>query len=344
MLHRRLAMVLTIGYYHMLIFALMPTKLQMGHGWRLSVPRPSMGYLFYSVCLTGLLMLQFPRMLPRVFGEYMRNNIVLQWSLIVNVILRTYAFLSCYGLVWLQRGRLRKLCKDFVGHWRAHWPVLRRVAGQPAMEQLQLKMAGMLIRKLCISYVLFCSSFVIQYRLDNQENPLQFVARGFQMMMISVVRVGFYTLLVLLSHQFDAVQLSLQALHKRVAVTRSLEDVRRLAVIHASWMQLARRAFRLCDVANASIFVNMFSLNINILYHAVQFTNRTIEANTLDNLFGESLVICSLAIAVMLMNMVDYTLSSCNNAGQLLRQFNDLRRFSPESQLEVRLLLLQGIL
>ncbi|KAH8394747.1 hypothetical protein KR222_003967 [Zaprionus bogoriensis] len=335
MLHRRLALLLTISYYHVLGYGLMPTMLHIG-SCRVRLGRPTAGYLIYSGCLTGALLMQLPFMLPSgIFGGYMRNNIVLQWSLVVGMALHIFGLFSCYGIVWLQRRRLRHLFADFLDQWRAHWPVLRRVAGAEALRQMQSRLAKMLLRLMCVNYAMLCCSLLMQYRLLSQLAPLQMLVRASRIMMLSVARLGFLTLLVLLSHQFEAVQLALQALRHR-AGSRSHEDLRRLVAIHGTWLQLARRAFCIYDIFNTALFVNMFALSITILYHAVQFGNKTIKSDAFGDILGYCLIISNVWHSILVMNMLDHTIHSCNDAGKSLQQFNDLRRSNPESQREVR--------
>lgn len=334
MLNRKLRVLLIISYYHMLVYGLMPTTLKIGN-CDLAIAKVSAGYMIYSVFLTVVLLLEVPcMMLGGLFSGYMRNNIVLQWALIVGLMVRIIAILSCYGLVWLQRQRLIQLYRDFLVHWRAHWQILCRVAGEESLERMQLILAGVLRRNLCINYAMLCCSILMQYRLLSSGNRLQLLMHAAAMLMVSVGRVGFFTLLLLLNHQFLAVQLSLQALCRRVR-SRSQEDLRRIAGIHAEWVILARRAFSIYDVANASIFLNMFAVNVNILYHAVQFANQTIESDSWGFLIGDGLIVFNFWNSALIMNMLDSAINSCNDSAQLVKQFNNLHTLSPESEKEV---------
>ncbi|KAH8300062.1 hypothetical protein KR044_009296, partial [Drosophila immigrans] len=329
-------MLLTISYYHMLVYGLMPTTLRTSSSSKLSIGKVSYVYLIYSLCITCFLLLQFPYMFPRgIFNGYSKNNIVLQWNLIVNAALRALVVVCCYGHVWLHRQPLIRLYLDFLLYWRKHWRILRRIAGDQALCNMQLQLANILLRQFYVNYATFCCSVAIQYQLGSKD-LLPLLLKIFQMVMLTAIRLGLCTLLLLLTHQFESVQLALMAIRRR-AGSRSLEDLRRVANIHSKWLQMAQRAFGVYDLCMASVFVIMFAVNVNILYHAVQFGNDTIKSDTSGYLIGDALIVFNLWNSALVMNQIEHTTSSCNGAGQLLRQFNDLRRLSPESQLELEL-------
>ncbi|KAM8713087.1 hypothetical protein ACLKA7_013409 [Drosophila subpalustris] len=338
MLQRKLRVLLGISYYQMLIFGLMPTTLRMKN-YRMSICKVSKVYLIYSLCVPGVLLLQFPNMFPRgIFSgrSYMKNNIVLQWNLIVSVAIRVVTFVSCYSLVWVQRKRLVRIYMDFLLHWRNHWQILCRVAGVDSLQRLQLQLAGILMRQLLVNWAMLFCSLVLQYQLLTETRLLQFLVRTCHILMVSTNRSGFCTLLILLNHQFEAVLLSLQALRHRVG-SPSLEDFRRIATIHSQWLRMAKRAFCIYDLAIASVFVNMFFVSVNILYHAIQYINFTIKSDASGYILGDGLIIFSAWNSALVMSLLDRTINSCNEAGHLLRQFNDLPRLSPESQMELEM-------
>ncbi|XP_017864665.1 PREDICTED: putative gustatory receptor 58b [Drosophila arizonae] len=334
MLHRRLRLLLYIGYSQVLIYGLLPSTLQSSLG-RVSVSRVSAGYLIYSVCPALFVLAETPFMMASgLLGSYMRHNIVLQWSQLLMTSLRIVALLSCYGTVWLQRRRLMQLYADLLQRWHAHWPTLCRVNGAKSLERLQLELAGRMLRMLCVNYSMVILSLTMQFRLHARTNLLFFLFRIATMLMLSAQRVSFITLLILLIHQFRAVQLALHSLSRS---RRSQAELSRVARIHSEWLLLARRVFSIYDLANASIFLNMFAVNVSIFYHAIQFGNKTIKSNYVGILIGDALVSLNILNSVLLMNLLDDALRACNDSALLLLQFNDLRRLSAESHKELEL-------
>ncbi|EDW01280.1 putative gustatory receptor 58b [Drosophila grimshawi] len=337
MLHRRLRLLLKIIYFQMLIWGLVPRKLCIRNG-RVSIRKVSTGYLIYSVCLSAILLLHIPLMMTHgIIDGYMRNHIVLQWGLIVSLLMRIIAILSCYGLVWLQRRRLIQLCTDFVVHWMTHWHILRFIAGEDALRQLQMHLAFQLSRKLCVNYAMLSCSIFMQCRLLTEVQLPELLIRFVPILMISVGRITFFTVLVLLSHQFQAVQLALQALRKEARSRLLVTNLRRIGAVHFECLKLAMRAFSLYDVANAIIFLNIFVAQVNILYHAVQFGNKTIASDHWGFMLGNVFVALNIWNSILLMNMVDYAVNSCNQTEQQIRQFNDLRMLGKDSERELEL-------
>ncbi|KAH8405858.1 hypothetical protein KR215_010696 [Drosophila sulfurigaster] len=339
MLHNKLVLLLNISYYHMVIYGLMPTTLRTSKNSRLKICKVSYVYLIYSFCITVCLFLQFRYIFPPDFFEgYMKNNIILQWNMIVNAGLRVLIVVSCYSLVWLRRQRLVRLYLEFLLYWRMHWLTLRRIANDQALDNMQLQLANILLREIYVNYAMFCCSIVTQYKLLGGKDILQVLVKTFQMLMLTAIRLGFSSLLLLLTHQFESVQLALLAIRQRVG-SRNLEDLRRIANIHTKWLQLARNAFSIYDLNMATVFATMFAVNVNVLYHAVQYSNNTIKSDTSGDIFGIALIVTNIWNSALVLNLIEHTTSSCNDVGQLLRQFTDNRRLSPESQLELELLM-----
>ncbi|XP_017835349.2 LOW QUALITY PROTEIN: putative gustatory receptor 58b [Drosophila busckii] len=335
----KLRVLLSICYYQLLLYGLMPTTLQLNK-CRLTINKVSGGYLVYSGALDLLLTLGLPLMLPRgIFsGGYMRNNIVLQWGLMVSVSLRALVLLNCLGMVWWQRRKLLQLLANCLKHWQRQRRLLRRVAGKRALQRLQSQLANMLLHQLCINYAMLLCSMFMQYQLLQAPRLFQLLLRSSHMLLQSVAKIGFITMLLLLSHQFEAVQLALQALQRRSrGHARTLEDLRRIIAVHMECLQLTRHAFGTYSLAHGTLILNMFSATLTIIYHAVQYTNQSISSNNWDILFGDLLVSFNIWNVVMMMNILDYALNSCNNTGQLLQQFNELRRLSAESELQLEL-------
>ncbi|KAH8405827.1 hypothetical protein KR215_009795 [Drosophila sulfurigaster] len=339
MLQNKLVFLLNISYYHMLIYGLMPTTLRTSKNSRLRICKVSYVYLIYSFCITLCLCLQFRYVFPSDFLEgYMKNNIILQWNMIVNAGLRVLVIGSCYSLVWLRRQRLVLLYLEFLIYWRLHWRILRRIAGDQALGKMQLQLANILLREIYMNYAPMFCFIVIKYQQLGGKDILQILVNIIQILMMTTIRLGFSSLLLLLTHQFESVQLALQAIRRR-ARSCSLEDLHRVANIHTKWMQLARNAFSIYEFNMSTVFAIMFAVNVNVLYHGVQYTNNTIKSDTSGIIIGFALIVTNLWSSALVMNLIEHTTNSCNDAGQLLRQFNDDRRLSPESQIELELLM-----
>ncbi|XP_034102209.1 putative gustatory receptor 58b [Drosophila albomicans] len=322
----------------MLIYGLMPTTLRTSKNSRLRICKVSYVYLIYSFCITLCLCLQFRYVFPSDFFEgYMKNNIILQWNMIVNAGLRVLVIGSCYSLVWLRRQRLVRLYLEFLLYWRLHWRILRRIVGDQALINMQLQLAIILLREIYVNYAMLCCFIVVQYQLLGKKEFLQILVKIFQILMMTAIRVGFSSLLLLLTHQFESVQLALQAIRRR-SRSCSMEDLRRVANIHTKWLHLAQSAFRTYNLSMATVFAIMFAVNVNVLYHGVQYGNDTIKSDMSGDIIGFALLVTNLWSSGLVMNLIEHTSNSCNNAGQILRQFTYHRQLSPDSQLELELL------
>ncbi|XP_030375609.1 putative gustatory receptor 58b [Scaptodrosophila lebanonensis] len=357
MVHHKLVMWLKISYFHLAMFALLPTTLKLRSPlsrrfWRRV--RASRIYVLYSFFCTCLVFIELPFLVPHnIFTGYMSRNIVLQSGFFVNLSIRMLGILGCYGFVWLFRSRLLQLFGELAAHWRFYGPLLQRLVGARALEHLELSLAALMRRKLGVIYGLLAASAYVQYILIPAATGANFVAMCMtlsHMVLLNVASIGFYTILLLLYHQFESVNLALLRLYETLCCyersgklyysmeeqRRCLNHLRRTADLHSDCYCLARRFFCMYDVPNATLFLNMFSTTIYILYHAVQFSNSTINPSIWGMLAGQTLVTLNFWNSCLLMNMVDGVLCACNDTGQRLRQFTDLQLFSNEFEKELQ--------
>ncbi|XP_022230739.2 putative gustatory receptor 58b [Drosophila obscura] len=338
MLHPKLGLALRVAYYHALVFGLMGTTLQIrGKSRLIRVEKVSWMYLAYSVLISGCLLLDLYFIVPRAIVDgYIHHNIVLQWNFFSMLVLRIAAIFCSYGLVWLQRRRLIKLYVYSLYLWRSYRRLLKRLVDQRTLEELQLSVTSHFWRNTIVVYgSLLCSS-VVQYQLlsvINRQSLMALFSRLSQILHVVAVKIAFYALLQMLDHQFRVVHLALRALQRRRGGKKKVVDLRRIAALHLDTYQLARRFFGLYDVANAMLFVTMFMTSMSILYHAVLYNNQSIHSDGWGALFGSGLVVSNIYSTLMLMDLLDHVVSSCNDVGQTLRQFSNLRKISKELQI-----------
>ncbi|KAH8283458.1 hypothetical protein KR018_002988 [Drosophila ironensis] len=345
MLHPKLCRVLSVVYYHSLTFALMGTTLRI-RSWRkiLRLQPVSRTYLVYSWLVGSFLFLNIYLMFPKELTDgYIKYNVVLQWNFVVMIGLRVLAILGCYGTVWLRRKDMILLCQDVLRYWKKYRSIVETEIRRQDLMKLQQSLARLMWRQIVVSYATtFCSS-VIQYQLlgvINRYSLIAFAGRISHFLHFVAFKVSVFGGLILLDHQFRVIHLALWSLQKR-KVRNKAQILRRIVSMHLETLQLARRIFNLYDIANATLFVNMFMTTVNILYHAVQYSNESIKSDGWGVLFGNGLIFFNTWTTLMLMNMLDRVINSCNDIGQHLRQFSDLPKVGKLLQMELDLFAMQ---
>ncbi|XP_017077398.1 putative gustatory receptor 58b [Drosophila eugracilis] len=345
MLHSKLCRVMSLVYYHSVFFALMGTTLRI-RSYRKSIrlEKASRSYLIYNFCVGIFLFWNIYYMVPQALVDgYIKYNIVLQWNFFVMIILRILAVLGCYVTIWLKRKEIIQLYKNSLAYWKIFRKIIQVLVNKEDLEELQITLARMMYRQIIVLYVGFMFSSTIQYRLlsvINKQSLLALSARLTHFLHFIAVKIGFYGMLLLLNHQFLVIQLALNNLHQKKS-GKKWKTLRSIASMHLETLQLARRIFSLYDIINTTVFINMFMSTINILYHAVQFSNNTIKSDRWDILFGNGLIVSNIWGTLMLMNMLDRVVTSCNNIGQTLRQFSDLPNVSKKLQRELEVFTIQ---
>ncbi|KAH8401869.1 hypothetical protein KR009_008343 [Drosophila setifemur] len=339
MLHPKLGRVLSLVYHQAAIYALMGTTLRI-RSWRriVLVERISWTYLAYSVLVSGYFLFSIYFILPSsLLDGYIKQNLVLQWNFIVMTGLRVLAIFSCYGTIWLRRREIVQLYRDSLSYWRKFRFVMELIVVRKDLREMQISLAGLMWKQIFLSYATLFFSTVVQYQLMyviNQGSLIAFGARISQFLHYLAFKITFFGVLILLKHQFMVIHLALKALQDPKFKERSLA-LRSVASMRLETVKLAKRLFRLYDIANAALFANMFMSTINILYHAVQYSNQTIKSDGWGKVFGNGLIIFNSWGTMIQINMLDSLLNSCNNVGEPLKQFSDLPRISKNMQREL---------
>ncbi|XP_016973302.2 putative gustatory receptor 58b [Drosophila rhopaloa] len=339
MLHPKLGRVMNLVYYNCLFFALMGTTLRLrSYGKIIRLEKVAWSYLIYSAFIGVGLFVSIYLILPEALVDgYIKYNIVLQWNFFAMVTLRVLGVLSCYGTMWLKRHEIIQLYKDSLIYWKRFRNIMKSTVNRKELKELQLSLARIMWRQVMVLYVGFMFSSVVQFQLlsvISQHTLLALSARLTHFLQFIAIKMGFYALLVLLDHQFKVIHLALNALHEDKS-GKNWKTLRSIANMHMETIQLARRIFSLFDIANATVFINMFMTTLNIFYHAVQFSNKTIKSDGWGLIFGNGLIVCNICGSMMLINMLDDVISSCNNTGQQLKQFSDLPKVSKKLQREL---------
>lgn len=341
MLHPKLGRVMNLVYLHAVGFGLLGTTLRI-RSWRRPVrlEKLSWSYLLYSLCLSSCLFLSIYFLFPKaILDGYIKYNIILQGNFFMMIGLRVMALLGCYGTIWVKRKEIIGLYEDALSHWKKYRSLLRSHVDRKELRELQLSLARKMWMQIIVSYATTMCSTVIQYQLlgvINKFSLMALAARVSQFLHFIAFKMVFFGVLILLENQFGAVHLALEGLHSRKD-KKGVSALRCIAAMHLETFQLARRIFALFDIANAALFINMFMSTVNILYHAVQYSNETIKSSVWGVLFGNGLIVFNFWGTMIMMNMVDEVVTSCNSVGHHLKQFSDLPRVSKSFQREVRL-------
>ncbi|XP_017044965.1 putative gustatory receptor 58b [Drosophila ficusphila] len=339
MLHPKLSRVLKVIYSHSVVFALMGTTLKIrSYKKSIRLDKLSWTYITYSLFISTYMLSNSYFMVPQEFLDgYIKNNIILRCSFSLMVGLGFMEMASCYGTIWLKRQEIIQFYKNSLNYWTRFKILMKTTVNKQELKDLQLSLASRMRREIMVLYGGFVFSTVVQYQLVsvlNNRTILAFGARITHMLHFVAVKMGFYTILILLEHQFKVIHLALHFIEKEQN-RKQWKILSSIASFHLETLQLARKIFRVYDISNATLFINMFTSTINILYHAVQFGNESIQHDGWGALFGNGLIIFNIWGTLMLLNTLERAVSSCNYTGEQLKQFNDLPITSKNFQREL---------
>ncbi|XP_020800367.1 putative gustatory receptor 58b [Drosophila serrata] len=339
MLHPKLCRVLNVVHCHAVLFGLMCTTLRI-RSYRRTVRLEKFSWIYpiYSVVIGTCLFLNIYFMFPQaILDGYIKYNIVLQWNSFVQIGLQVMAIIGSYGTILLKRRNIIEFCKVSLIYWKKYAKITKITVNKDELRELQLSLAAIMWQIVFVLYSYFFFSAVVQYQLlgvISHYSLIALTARLSHSLHFVAVKMFFYGVLILLDHQFGVIRLALTALHKESS-KRKWKTLHSIAAMHLETLQLAKTVFKLYDIANATLFLNMFMTTMNILYHAVQYGNRSIKSDGWGIICGNGLVVFNVWGTFILFNMVDRVVSSCNNVGQQLKEFSDLPKVSGRFQREL---------
>ncbi|EDW35897.1 GL16968 [Drosophila persimilis] len=311
-------------------------------------------YLAYTACLHVLLIVLLPCTFPVFMYDesYMRDRLVLQWAFNLTNVTRIMAMIACGYLTWTKRKPLLQLGEGLARHCH-RCRLLENGALHPSgYRELQKRIRGLLRQQVFVLNLSIVSGTLLLMRIDTdvrRSNIIMVVVHMLQFIYVSIMMSGLYVICLLLYWQMERVNLALKDLCSRLhhkernalllsasLARQTLHSLGHLLQLHCEGQRLMRSLFGIFDVTIAFLLLKMFVTNVNLLYHAVQFGNDSIDTTSVTKLWGESLIVTHYWTAVLLMNLVDdLTHQNGLETGEILRQFSDLELVKREFQLEL---------
>ncbi|KAH8401872.1 hypothetical protein KR009_008342 [Drosophila setifemur] len=345
-------MLLKAFYAYALVGGLLAAPL--GTGWRHFLQGcPRRAYLLYTASLHLVFLLLLPFTFPHAMyaDSYMSRNFVLQWAFGLTSLTRIIALLTGVFQMWSKRKKLLELGEAFLRHSRKCKKLEDHSAGY---THLWRRIRGLLRQQFLVLNLSVLVGTILLMHIDTNQHfsaILMIVVHVLQFIYVLVMAASIYVILLLLHWQEERVNLALQGLstslhhEERNALimsgtkaSKSLKILRNLFQLHAENQRLIRESFKISDLPIAMLLLKMFVTNVNLVYHAVQFANDSIETTFFTKFIGQLVVMSHYWSAVLLMNIVDDVARRNGiKKGQILRQFSDLELVQRDFQVELEL-------
>ncbi|KAH8308876.1 hypothetical protein KR059_002572 [Drosophila kikkawai] len=307
------------------------------------------GYLVYTTCLHGVLLVLLPFTFPQYMYDesYMSGNLVLQWAFNLTNITRIFVMISGGFLTWSKRKKLLEMAERTFQHCQK----CKKLGDDSSLRK---RFRGLLVQYVFVLNLSVLVATLILCRIDTDQsfsNATMIVVHILQFSYVVIMTASLFVILVILHWQNERVQLALRDLSRSLhheernslvlsggKARKSLNNLRHLFQLYSENQRLIREAFSIFDLPIALILLKMFVTNVNLVYHGVQFGNASIETSSYTRFVGQLVVITHYWSAVLLMNVVDdLTRRSGPKMGDILREFSDLELVKREFHLQLEL-------
>ncbi|XP_075165373.1 putative gustatory receptor 58a [Haematobia irritans] len=291
-------------------------------------------YLCYSVLIQVIFLLISPISTPLFASAkdradmYMLENSILAWTYYFGKATRILTNLVLSVDIWQNR-------KDVQNLYENYWKFYEKYEQFYQLYNLQTEMLPELRVIRLLTICKFCSShinaFVISatYIQMNRQTSLKYYLIEFTNFMQSfyLLQFGmeFFVILSRVHLHFVYINKSLEGIGSwKLPFQSIVQRCHRLWRMHFECYHLSRRILKLSQKITLVLLIKIFSTNINMLYHAVQFANGGVKSNGKSNLWGILSIVSFYFDTILTMLSIDNLLTSSNETSKVLHIYMDV--------------------
>lgn len=258
----------------------------------------------------------------------MHARLILHWSYIMGRIARVLIIVVLCLDTWTKRQNFIELYKSY-RKFENKYPHFHQKYTMPNKMQNEIEEVKYYTTyKLCTMHgnALLVSRLLLQ--IQGQPSPayILMVSTNFlQSFYLLSINLQFFLILSRMHLHFTFINKSLEDLTMESYYPLSHVIMRfwTLYRMHYDCYHLSRRILYSARTSTMIILVKTVTMNIIILYHAVQFVNGSIDCSGTDNIVDILSIVGFYWDAVLTMIAIDKLLTSSNNTSKILGEFLD---------------------
>ncbi|XP_061393930.1 putative gustatory receptor 58a [Musca vetustissima] len=318
------------NYYYVLAMGLMP-GLYNKSDRKLQYSKP---YIIYSAVIQCFFLLITPLATPFVLNEeaqeeyYMYGKFILKWTYYIGKMARILVNIVMCIEIWLRREQVIELSENYWKFEKKYRQFYKHHDMQQYMEAEVTSVRTKTIYKFCVGHgnaILVFSLFIQIQNEPSKAYVLMIIVNLLQSYYLLHANFTFDLILFRMYLHFVYIIKSLQHIVSHKSPTQNPDDIFWrywiLYDMHFECYQLSKRILKICQNITFFMLIKIFTTNIVLLYHAVQFINGTIEADNTKDFMGTMSIVGFYWDTTLTMMAIDGILSSCNETSEILKLY-----------------------
>ncbi|XP_058979772.1 putative gustatory receptor 58b [Musca domestica] len=193
---------------------------------------------------------------------------------------------------------------------------------EPYMQQELATVRTNTIYKFCVCHSNAIIMSILFIRMQKERSwayVLMILVNFLQSQFLLQVNVTFDLILFRMHLHFVFINKVLEHTSQRITRGELFWSYWTLYNMHYECYHLSQRILRIWQDITFFWMIKIFTTNIALLYHAVQFTNGSIESDNTQDLIGTMTIVLFYWDTTLTMKAIDGILSSCNQTNEVLR-------------------------
>uniref|UniRef100_A0A1I8PEY2 Gustatory receptor n=1 Tax=Stomoxys calcitrans TaxID=35570 RepID=A0A1I8PEY2_STOCA len=313
-----------ISYFYALVLGLSPAP----YNFKTHRFQYSLTYLWYSALIQVTCLMMYPLSTPLFASEasrqdyYMHSNAILVWTYYVGKATRILANLVLSLEIWLNRKQILDLYQNYWTFSKKYEEFCQRYNMHDDMKSELNSIRCCTIYKFCSSHANSITISCLYLQMLQQASVKHYLielTNFIQSFYLLEFGMELFVIMSQMHLHFVYINKSLQMMDLESFSNSSMFlRCQILWGMHLDCYTLTRRMLKICRKIGFVVLIKIFTTNINMLYHAVQFANGGIITDEISTIVGLLSIVSFYWDTILTVIGIDNLLTSCNRTAKTL--------------------------